>query len=283
MEVEQTHGKLVEAGEVVGGEDFSLHDGEVDLDLVEPTGVYGTVDERQAREHLLESEDGGRAPVRTPIINDPEDAAGIVVWRAGHDLFHQAIEWRDAGSYFAAAKNAGVMDIESGDICPGTAAIVFVLDEHGTIRRGWKRGMVAPPGLNAGLFVGRDDVFVTLEGFAIPATGIQIQYSASLDGKGGITWKDPAAVTPRTNGILMEPPPDGAARDAGHQTGIANLAGYVRSVPAGNRHAMSGRQFTSQSLNLNHQLRGEKPGDDPGGSALPARPGALQRSVYATG
>jgi hypothetical protein len=196
-------------------------------------------------------------------------------------LFHQAIQGRDAGSYFAAAKDAGVMNIESSDVRPGAATILFVFDEHGAIGRGWQRGMLAPPGLNAGLFVSRDDVFVTLEGLAIPATRIQIQYSASLDGKGGITGKDPAAVTPRTNGILMEPPPDGAARDAGHQTGIANPAGYVQGVPVGNRDAMSGRQFASQSFNLNHQLWGEKPGDDPGGSARPVRPDALERSVFA--
>ena len=141
--------------------------------------------------------------------------------------------------------------------------------------------MLAPPGLNAGLFVSREDIFVALEGLAIPAARIQIQYSASLDGKGGITWKDPATVTPGTNGVLMEPAPDGAARDAGNQTGITNLAGYVRSVPVGDRDAMSGRQFASQSLNLNHQFWGEKPGGDPGGSALPTRPGDLQRNVFA--
>ena len=30
-----------EVGEVVGGEHFPLHDGEVDLDLVEPGGMHG--------------------------------------------------------------------------------------------------------------------------------------------------------------------------------------------------------------------------------------------------
>lgn len=232
---------------------------------------------------MLESEDGGGAPVRTAIVNDPENAAGVVVGRASHDLFHQTIKGRDAGSCFAAAKDAGVMNIESGDVRPGAAAIILVFDEHGTIGRGWKRGMLAPPGLNAGLFVSRDDVFVALEDLAIPATRIQIQYSASLDGEGGITWKDPAAVTPRTNGVFMEPAPDGAARDVGYQTGIANLTGYVRCVPVGNRDSMGSWQFASQSLNLNHQLWGEKPGGDPGENVLPARPGDLQRSVYAKG
>ena len=39
LEVEQAFGQLVQAGEVVRGKDFSLDDGEVDLDLIEPTGM----------------------------------------------------------------------------------------------------------------------------------------------------------------------------------------------------------------------------------------------------
>lgn len=143
--------------------------------------------------------------------------------------------------------------------------------------------MLAQPGLDAGLFVSRNDIFINLEGLAIPAARIQVQYSSSLDGKGGVTGKDPATMTPRTNGVFMEPPPDGVARDAGNQTGITNLAGYVGGVPVGNRDAMSGWQFASQGLNLNHQVWGKKPGDDPGGSALPIRPCDLQRSVFARG
>ena len=36
----------------------------------------------------------------------------------------------------------------------------------------------------------------------------------------------------------MEPPPDRAAGDVSNQTGIANLAGNIGSVPAGNGDAM---------------------------------------------
>jgi hypothetical protein len=39
LEGEQTGLDVSEVREVVGGEDFALHDGEVDLDLVEPGGV----------------------------------------------------------------------------------------------------------------------------------------------------------------------------------------------------------------------------------------------------
>src|ERR1700736_2696708 len=45
---------------------------------------------------------------------------------------------------------------------------------------------------------------------------------------------------------------------------------------------MLGRQFTSQSFNLNDELWGEKSGDDPGEHALPTLQGDPQRSACAT-
>jgi hypothetical protein len=44
----------VEAGEVVRREDFSLHDGKVELDLIKPTRVDWAMNERQAREQVLD-------------------------------------------------------------------------------------------------------------------------------------------------------------------------------------------------------------------------------------
>ena len=48
LEVEQTFRQLVQTGEVVRREDFSLDDGEVDLDLIEPTGMDWAMDQRQS-------------------------------------------------------------------------------------------------------------------------------------------------------------------------------------------------------------------------------------------
>src|SRR6266511_3418605 len=45
LERQQTLLHLIEVGEVVRGEHLALHDGEVDLDLVQPGGVYRSVDE----------------------------------------------------------------------------------------------------------------------------------------------------------------------------------------------------------------------------------------------
>jgi hypothetical protein len=36
------------------------------------------MNERQAREQVLESRDGSRATVRTPVVDDPKDTSGII-------------------------------------------------------------------------------------------------------------------------------------------------------------------------------------------------------------
>src|SRR5712691_796781 len=52
-----------ERGEVVGGQDLALDDREVDLDLIEPTGVDGRVDEHEVRPTGAEPSPRPLAPV----------------------------------------------------------------------------------------------------------------------------------------------------------------------------------------------------------------------------
>jgi hypothetical protein len=61
-ELEQGALKGVEVGEVVGGDDLALHDGEVDFGLVEPAGVDWGVDEGQVRPGALEAVEIERLP-----------------------------------------------------------------------------------------------------------------------------------------------------------------------------------------------------------------------------
>lgn len=73
-------------------------------------------------------------------------------------------------------------------------------------------------GLNAGLFVGGDNELVVLEGFVAPDPLMEIKNTAGLAGEIRVPWKDPTAVIPGSNRILMKPPPDCAAGDLGDQT-----------------------------------------------------------------
>ena len=69
-------GDLVEVGEVVGGDDFALDDREDDLDLVQPGGVDGQVDEPQVGPGALEAVDRGLAAVAAAVVDDPEHPSG---------------------------------------------------------------------------------------------------------------------------------------------------------------------------------------------------------------
>ena len=131
--------------------------------------------------------------------------------------------------------------------------------------------MFAPPRLNAGLFIGGDDEFVAFQGLLLPGTFIEIENAAGFDGKGGVSGEDPASVIPGTDGVGMEPSPNGASRNRGHQAGVADLPNQIRRVPVRQRNAMSGWQLARQGFNLNDQFWGEKPGDDPGVIVPPSR------------
>ena len=282
LKFEEALGELAKAGEVVGRENFSLDDGEVDLDLIQPTGMNRSVNENQPGELLLEAEDGGVAAVGTAVIDDPEDATGFVVGRPGHDLLDEVEEGVDAGGGLATAKDPSMVDVESGEVGPGTAALVFVLDAHEAMGSRRQGRMCATTGLHAGLLIGGDDKFVAFEGFVLPRAAIQVEDAVGPDGKIGVARKDPTALIPRANGVLVEPAPDGASRDAGHQAGVADLASDVGSIPVRQWQVEGGGQLASQRFDLYDQLRGEKPGGDPGERARRGRRGAPRRTVFAT-
>src|SRR6266508_6470531 len=81
--------------EVVGRKHLALNDGEVDLDLVEPTGEHWTMNGNQAWKLLLESSDALGAAMRGAIVHDPKDATRLVVRRLAHDLIDQSFERSD--------------------------------------------------------------------------------------------------------------------------------------------------------------------------------------------
>ena len=49
LKVEETHGEGVKIGKIVGSENLALDNGEIDFDLVEPTGMNRGMHERDSR------------------------------------------------------------------------------------------------------------------------------------------------------------------------------------------------------------------------------------------
>ena len=155
--------------------------------------------------------------MRRAVVHDPEHAArGVVRW-LGHDLVDQTLEGRDAGADFTAAEHLGAMHVQRSQVRPGAAASVLVLHAHRLTGLGWQARMDAQPRLDAGLLIGRDDELVLAQCLPLPAPLVQVQDAPGLGLEVRVARKDPAAVLPGANRVLVQPTPDRAVTDARHQ------------------------------------------------------------------
>lgn len=119
---------LGEVSEVARGEDLSLDHREVDLDLVEPRGVDGELDELRVRPACREPFARSLAAVRRAVVNHPEHPACRGVGLAVHHLCDEAAEGLDSGREFAAPEHLGAMDVPGCKVLKGTATHVLELD-----------------------------------------------------------------------------------------------------------------------------------------------------------
>ena len=217
------------------------------------------------------------------VVDNPEDAAGIVVRRSGHYLLDQAVKGCDAVLALAATKDPGMVDIQAGDVGPGPAAKVLMLDLHAAPRSAGASGVFPASGLDACFLVGGDHKLIVFQRLSSPFAGVKIQQSARFFGEVGIAREDPTAVIPRPDGVLMQPPPKSAAADGSHQTGRADLSRQIGGAPAGQRQTVCGGEFAGPSLNLNDEIWGKKSGGDPDESVLLSRRGVREKTVCAKG
>ena len=102
LESQQPLFELGQRTEVVGGENFSLNDRQVDLDLVEPTGMDRGVDQNGVGPLGAEPVGGLLPAMSRTIVHDPEDPAGGPIGRLVHDLTDQSIHGANTIFAFAA-------------------------------------------------------------------------------------------------------------------------------------------------------------------------------------
>jgi hypothetical protein len=151
------------------------------------------------------------------VIYDAEDKPGFIVRGAGHDLVHQAIQGSHTILRLTAAKDSGLMDIEGSQVSPGTAAPVFMFDAR-LARLASRSGMPTGSCWEAGLLIGRNHKLVVFQRLAVPKALLEIQEAARLAGKVGVAGEDPGSMWPGTDGVFVQPSPEGAAADLGDQT-----------------------------------------------------------------
>ena len=262
-----------EGGEVIGGEDLTLDDGEIDLNLVEPAGVDRGVDQHDRGPRGAQAVSGFFAPVGGTVIGNPEDAPRRAIGFYRHDLFYQAVKWLDAGGVLAAAKELGAMDVPGGQVRARTAALVFVFDAGTTARCCGQRGMDADASLDAGFLVRRQDKVAAAQRRTFPATLVKVEHATSLDGEVGIAREDPASVSPWAQRFAAEPAPQGGATDLRHDTFAHDLTLNVGERPARQRQAGAMGQFAYQSLNRDDGVGG-KNGRAPRRGVPPLGPGS---------
>lgn len=231
---------------------------------------------------IPEAFNGSQTSMRRAVIDNPEYAAGLIVGRACHDLVDQAIERVDASAALTAAEDSGSMYIQCRHISPGATSGVFMLDLHGQMRFRRQGEVSAAARLNTGFFVGGDDEFVVMERPLFPDALIKIEDTAGLGRKFRIARENPTAVLPGPDRIGVKPTPHRAVTDCGHKSGLAHLGAQIGDTPTRQWHVVSGRQFTGQGFYLNDQFWGEKPGDDPAGTAHQDRRVAPRKNVCAT-
>jgi hypothetical protein len=99
-------GHLLKRSKVIGRENLSLDNGEVDFDLVEPTGVNGQMHQMNVGIGGLESFNGGGSAMRRSVVDNPEDSGGAPIRLLLHDLLDQSAKGFEARRTSQAAKYA---------------------------------------------------------------------------------------------------------------------------------------------------------------------------------
>ena len=257
LESEQALFEFGQRGEIVGRQDFSLNDREIDLDLVEPTGVDGSVDEDRVGPFGAETFDRFLAPMSGTVVHDPEDAASGFVGLLGHDFSDEAFHRSNPVLDFAAAEDLGTMDVPSSQISPGAFTKVLVLDSGRAVRSGRQSRLFPASGLNAGLFVRRDDKVMSAQWSALPNAVVEIEDGAGFGRKVGIAREDPASMLPGAEGIAAEPAPQGGAADLGDETLRNHVLPDLVDRETGQRKPEAVREFTGKGLNLDDEAGGK--------------------------
>jgi hypothetical protein len=242
---------------VIRGEDLPLNDREVDLHLIEPTGVGRGVDEDCVGPLSAEAIGCPLAPMNGAVVHDPEDASRGLVGLLAHDFANKAFHRRNAILELATTEDLGAVDIPGSQVDPGAPAKVLVFHSRGTVRRSRQSGLFPAAGLNAGFFVGRDNKVVSAQRSAFPNAMVQIEDRAGLGGKIGITRKDPASMLPRSKGIATEPAPQRSSTDLCDEALRNHVLPDLLNGKAGQRKSEAVREFTGKRLNLDDETGGK--------------------------
>src|SRR5215510_1055276 len=157
-----------QVGKVIRGQDLALDDGEVDFDLLKPTGVDWCMDQNDTRIDLTQPLLRGGTAMRRTVVHDPKQPFPRPIGFLGQHLLDQPAKGCNTGPRFTPAYDIAPAYVPGGQILQGPLALVFVLNIGRSARRGRQGGMTTAAGLDTGLLIGAEDVVLGPQGCALP-------------------------------------------------------------------------------------------------------------------
>ena len=242
---------FLQAGEVVRGQHLPLDDREIDLHLIEPTGVHGRMNQDGLTISLPQSLDRCLTAVGGAVVDDPENTAGRAVWLSPHHLIDQSAERVDSSLVLASTQDSTTANVPGSQVLQGAAPLVLMFHSHGASRTRRQSRVTSDSGLDARLLIRADDVVPTAQRFTLPRASVQVQDAPGFFGELRVAWKDPVLIPPGFNRVGVKDSPDGAGADRSAQ-GPRSSVSQVRS-----------RQPTQWQLRLADGLTSDRLDDCP--------------------
>lgn len=124
--------KVGERGKIVRREYFSLNDGEIDFNLVDPAGMNGSVYKKSVGPLGSNAFHCFLSAMRRAVIHDPKNRLGGSVGLVPHHLRDESMGGGNAGFLFTVCKELGPMDVPSRQIGASTFPEILMLDPQGS-------------------------------------------------------------------------------------------------------------------------------------------------------
>ena len=174
---------FLQAGEVVRRQHFPLDDRELDLHLIQPTGVHRRMNQNRLAISLPQSLCRRLAAVRGAIVHDPEDTAGGPVGLGPHNLLDQSTERVGPRIRLTPSQDAASADIPSHQVLQSSSSLVLVFHAQGTSWSGRQSRVTSDAGLAACPLIRADEVVPATQCFALPEAGIQVEDATGFLGE----------------------------------------------------------------------------------------------------
>ena len=266
---------------IIWSENLSLNDREVNLNLIQPTGMYRKVNGNDIRPSFCQSFNAGLPSMRGAIINDEKHTFRRMIRFLCHKVCYQVVEGYFTRPVLTTAKDFCMTNIPRCQIDQSTTPFVLVLYAHGLTRSRTISFMFTDSRLYTRLLIGGNDKFIGLQSFSLPYTLVKIQNAGCLGLKILITWINPTSVLPGFDSIFTQPSPDGSSTNFGYDAFVHRLTCDFLGAESRQRNAPLRWEFTGQSLDVNDDLRGKKRVDARFLVLLPVQEVASQKTFSA--